>query len=146
MCPIGRTREGVRPCDNRFERKTRDESVLMAVANSIYDYIASSMVDEELPDDFSLTPFFRKRESSPFAAGARDGVCLYHEMPVVVSEDGEAVVARAFSSLSEQEGVLLARRNRERSLADAVFPFIRRRGFLRLCAIAPVRNARSPSL
>lgn len=45
----------------------------MAAANSIYDYIASSMVDGELPDDFSLTPFLGKRENSPFAAGARDG-------------------------------------------------------------------------
>ncbi len=72
-------------------------------ANSIYEYIVSSMVDGELPDGFSLASFFGKDESIPFAPGARDGICLYHVMPVLVSEDAEAVIAQAVEAAASDD-------------------------------------------
>ena len=72
-------------------------------ANSIYECIVSSMVDGELPDGFSLASFFGKDESIPFAPGARDGICLYHVMPVLVSEDAEAVIAQAVEAAASDD-------------------------------------------
>ena len=75
----------------------------MAEASLIYEYIVSSMVDGELPDNFSLTPFLEKDEGVPFAPGARDGICLNHVMPAIVSEDDEAVVARAIEAAASDD-------------------------------------------
>ena len=64
------------------------------IPTSLYKYIASKIVDGQLPDDFSL-PKEKKDNEITWMDGAQDGVRIYHMGYSDLTEEDRAQIGRA---------------------------------------------------
>lgn len=86
------------------------------VMTSLYEHIASAVVDGELPRDFSLPVLTENENEIKWADGAQDGVTLYHMTIPEISEDDRVLISDAVRAAS----------NRDYDLADDLFKMIGR--------------------
>ena len=68
---------------------------------SLYEYIESSLVNGELPSDFSLP--YENEDGVVWADGAMDGVMIYHMTPSELSEENQILMEKAVKAASAHE-------------------------------------------
>ena len=71
------------------------------IPTSLYKYIASKIVDGQLPDDFSL-PKEKKDNEITWMDGAQDGVRIYHMGYSDLTEEDRALMEEAVNAASEK--------------------------------------------
>ena len=81
---------------------------------SLYEYIASAVVDGELPRDFSLPSLTENENEIKWADGALDGVTVYHMHIPEISKDDHTLISDAVRSAS----------GKDYALADSLFKML----------------------
>ena len=81
---------------------------------SLFEYISSSVVDGELPEDFSLPDITEDEDEIKWADGAQEGVFLYHMVPPELSKDDRTLISDAVRAASM----------RDYDLADSLFKML----------------------
>ena len=75
---------------------------------SILSIIKDNMTDKGLPDDFSLGSLIASNDNNSFvkfADGALDGMTMYHMGRSELTDEGAALIEKAFSLLDDTQGI-----------------------------------------